>query len=115
MSAVEKEIEVGNKTVTVKPVKRSGWLPVGHDGEYRFTGTGVGFSGPEMETKTRQLKTGLTETEERDLEKKLNLTPGSLTRHNKDYWASFTFMIPKEGITLYLDNPKDFIIFKIIC
>lgn len=114
MSAVDIEKVVGSKTVTLKPVKRAGWLPPGHDGEFRFSGTGWGASGPEMDSKTRQLKTGLTEDEERSLEKKLNLSVGSLSRHNKDYWAAFTFLIPKEGMTLYLDNPKDYIIFKIL-
>jgi len=113
MSSEVKESVVGIKTVTVKPIKRRGWLPEGHDGEYRFTGTRIFFQ-PETDSKTRQLKTGLTEEDERRLEKLMHMTPGTLNKYNKDFWGNNLMSIPKEGKTYYLDNPKDELEYKVL-
>lgn len=107
------EIKDGEITYTVKPVIRTGWLPAGHDGEYRFTGTGVGFQ-PQVDSKTRQLKTGLTEEDERRLEKSLHLSAGTLNKYNKDYWGTVKFFIPKEGKTYFMSNPQDELEYKVL-
>lgn len=112
MTSVDEKI-VGVKAITVKPIIRQGWLPKGHDGEYRFTGTEVGFQ-PEMDTSTRQLKTGLTEEDERRLEKEMHLPVGTLNKYNKDFWGTKLFKIPKEGKTYFLDNPSDELEYKVL-
>jgi hypothetical protein len=106
--AVKKE-SVINKApdkVTLKPIKKNGWLPEDHDGAIRYSkcferltvqatrGTGV-------------LNTGLTEEDERRLEKKMNMSTGTLSRYNKDYWTMFRVDVAKEGTILDLAFPED--------
>ena len=107
-TAVKKESVVNNTPdkVTLKPIKRNGWLPEDHDGAIRYSkcferltvqatrGTGV-------------LQTGLTEEDERRLEKKMNMSTGTLSRYNKDYWTMFRVDVPKEGQILDLAFPED--------
>ena len=105
---VKKESVIINDTpdkVTLKPIKKNGWLPDDHDGAIRYSkcferltvqatkGTGV-------------LNTGLTEEDERRLEKKMNMSAGTLSRYNKDYWTMFRVDVPKEGTTLDLAFPE---------
>ena len=106
--AVKKESVVNNTPdkVTLKPIKKNGWLPEDHDGAIRYSkcferltvqatrGTGV-------------LQTGLTEEDERRLEKKMNMSTGTLSRYNKDYWTMFRVDVPKEGQILDLAFPED--------
>ena len=92
--------------VTVKPIKKHGWLPDDHDGSLRYSrcferltvqatkGSGV-------------LNTGLTEDDERRLEDKMNMAPGTLSKYNRDYCANFKVDVPKEGVVLDLANPED--------
>ena len=92
--------------VTVKPIKKHGWLPDDHDGSLRYSrcferltvqatkGSGV-------------LNTGLTEEDERRLENKMNMSPGTLSRYNVDYWTMFRVDVPSDGIQLNLANPED--------
>ena len=92
--------------VTLKPIKKNGWLPDDHDGSIRYSkcferltvqalkGSGV-------------LNTGLTEEDERRLEDKMNMSPGTLSRYNKDYWTMFRVDVPKDGVILNLGLPED--------
>jgi len=92
--------------VTVKPIKKHGWLPDDHDGSLRYSrcferltvqatkGSGV-------------LNTGLTEEDELRLENKMNMSPGTLSRYNVDYWTMFRVDVPSDGIQLNLANPED--------
>jgi len=92
--------------VTVKPIKKHGWLPDDHDGSLRYSrcferltvqatkGSGV-------------LNTGLTEDDEIRLENKMNMSPGTLSRYNADYWTMFRVDVPKEGTILDLAFPED--------
>jgi len=106
---VKKESVIINTTpdkVTLKPIKKNGWLPDDHDGSIRYSkcferltvqatrGTGV-------------LNTGLTEEDERRLEDKMNMSPGTLSRYNKDYWTMFRVDVAKEGTILDLAFPED--------
>jgi hypothetical protein len=107
-SAVKKGSVINNTPdkVTLKPIKKNGWLPEDHDGAIRYSkcferltvqatrGTGV-------------LQTGLTEEDERRLEKKMNMSTGTLSRYNKDYWTMFRVDVPKEGQILDLAFPED--------
>jgi len=91
--------------VTVKPIKKHGWLPDDHDGSLRYSrcferltvqatkGSGV-------------LNTGLTEDDEIRLENKMNMSPGTLSRYNADYWTMFRVDVPQDGIQLDLANPE---------
>lgn len=107
-TAVKKESVVNDTPdkVTLKPIKKNGWLPDDHDGAIRYSkcferltvqaarGTGV-------------LQTGLTEEDERRLEKKMNMSTGTLSRYNKDFWTMFRVDVPKEGQILDLSFPED--------
>lgn len=99
--------------VHVKPITKTNWLPSGHDGEIRYTGCAE-FLSVQMDPMTRCLNTGLDESEEKELEAKLNLKPGTLSRFNFSYWGDFrrSIVIGKDGIRLNLNNPKDYIIYK---
>jgi len=91
--------------VTLKPIKKNGWLPDDHDGSIRYSkcferltvqatrGSGV-------------LKTGLTEEDEKRLEKIMHMSPGTLSKYNKDYWTMFKVDVPKEGLILDLALQK---------
>jgi len=91
--------------VTVKPIKKHGWLPEDHDGSLRYSrcferltvqaakGSGV-------------LNTGLSEDDERRLENKMNMSPGTLSRYNTDYWTMFRVDVSADGIQLDLANPE---------
>jgi len=99
--------------VTLKPIKKNGWLPDDHDGSIRYSkcferltvqaarGTGV-------------LNTGLTEEDERRLENKMNMSPGTLSRYNSDYWTMFKIDVPKEGAILDLSFPEDELKFLVL-
>jgi len=114
--------EVIPKKVTIKQIRKSG-LPVeaGHDGEYRYTGTSE-FLAPQFKRGTKELLTGLTPQQERDLEKRLNLpgqsekTPqGTLSRYNSDFWATFKMEMPKGGRTLNVsDDPWDELTWRVL-
>ena len=113
---VKKESVIINTTpdkVTLKPIKKNGWLPDDHDGSIRYSkcferltvqatrGSGV-------------LKTGLTEEDEKRLEKIMHMSPGTLSKYNKDYWTMFRVDVPKEGLTLDLALPEDELKFLVL-
>lgn len=97
--------DVKPKTVKLKQFRKEGWLPEGHDGEYRFTGTAEVLT-VQRHKDTGVYVTGLTEEDEKRLEKSLNKLPGTLSRHNKDFWGKFFIKIPRSGMVLYLDNAE---------
>lgn len=92
-------------TVKLKQFRKEGWLPEGHDGEYRFTGTAEVLT-VQRHKDTGVYVTGLLEDDEKRLEKSLNKLPGTLSRHNKDFWGKFFIKIPRSGMILYLDNAE---------
>jgi hypothetical protein len=96
--------------VTVRPIKTNGWLPTDHDGFMRYSKC---FERLAVQTDrgTGLLNTGLTEDDERRLEKKLHLKEGTLSKYNKDYWATFYMDIPKDGKTLDLTLPSHELIY----
>ena len=115
-TAAKKESVIINTTpdkVTLKPIKKNGWLPDDHDGAIRYSkcferltvqatrGTGV-------------LNTGLSEEDETRLENKMNMSPGTLSRYNKDYWTMFKVDVPKEGAILDLALPEDELKFLVL-
>lgn len=98
----EKQVET---IVKLKPIVRSGWLPSGHDGEWKFTNCEtwiVPFRS--MDTGIRQ--TGLTDEDEKSLEKALRMNSRTLSKYNEEYWSKYQIRIHKDGLTLDLNNPK---------
>jgi len=57
--------------------------------------------------------TGLSEEEERELEKKLSLQNGTLNKYST-YWRDYTIVLTEKQKTLKLENPKDFLDYKIL-
>ncbi len=105
------EVEVKSEkkkeeALSLKPIIRTGWLPKGHDGEFQFTGCETWLV-PPKNSQTGQRITGLTEEDERRLELKMRLAPGTLNKYNDDFWSGYKIKIPKEGRILFLENPKD--------
>lgn len=108
------EMDVRPSKVTIKQFRRNAWLPEGHDGEYRYTGTAE-YLTVQADRKTGMLVTGLTTDDEKRLVEKLNLignTPNmpqsTLSKYNKDFWGRFRIRIPKEGKILDIENnPMD--------
>ena len=106
ITPVRKESVIDTTKVTLKPIKKHGWLPDDHDGAIRYSkcferltvqaakGTGV-------------LNTGLSEDDEVRLEAKMHMAPGTLSKYNRDYWADFRIDVPKDGKILNISNPED--------
>lgn len=105
-------LELREETVTVKQFRKNGWLPEGHDGEFRYTHCFEQLV-PKNDPSGYPI-TGLTSEEESWFEETLRLSSGTLSRYNKDYWGSFRVNIPKEGLTLNLKNPKDYLTYKVL-
>lgn len=99
--------------VTVKPIKKHGWLPDDHDGSIRYSRCFERIT-VQAQRGTGILSTGLTEDDERLLEKKMNMSTGTLSRYNKDYWNKFYIDIPKEGKQLDLANPDHELIYMVL-
>ena len=57
--------------------------------------------------------TGLTEKEEKHLEKELQMKPGTLGKYS-EYWRDYTVILNDKDKTLKLDSPRDFIDYKIL-
>lgn len=105
-------LELRDEMVTVKQFRKNNWLEGGHDGEYRYTHCFEQIV-PKNDPSGYPI-TGLESEEEAWFENKLSLSPGTLSRYNKDYWGSFRINVPKEGLVLHLKNPKDFLTYKVL-
>ena len=103
---MEMESVIDTTKVTLKPIKKHGWLPDDHDGSLRYSKCFERLTVQAMKG-TGVLNTGLTEEDERRLENKMNMSPGTLSRYNKDYWTMFKVDVPKEGTILDLAFPED--------
>jgi hypothetical protein len=106
------EVDVERK-VSVRPIKKAGWLPPGHDGEVRFTNTYERLT-VQRESSTGMLNTGLTEEDERRLEKLLRLKEGALSKYNPEFWDNFYFNADAKGKTLDLNNPNHELEYKVM-
>lgn len=106
-------IEEKKGKVTIKQFRRNGWLPAGHDGEFRYTHCFEELVVP-VDHRGHHI-TGLTEEQEREFEGKLRLTEGDLSRYNKDYWATFKIKIEKDGRTLDLSVASEALEYHVLC
>lgn len=63
---------------------------------------------------TKSYITGLNETEERELEKKLLMPANTLSVYNSNYWGDWknNIKVPQNGKILNIENPIDFINYK---
>jgi len=57
--------------------------------------------------------TGLTEKEEKELEKDLQMKPGTLGKYS-EYWRDYTVILNDKDKTLKLNQPRDYIDYKIL-
>lgn len=105
-------LELREEVVTVKQFRPNGWLPEGHDGEFRYTHCFEQLV-PKNDPSGYPI-TGLTAEDETWFETKLGLKPGTLSRYNKDYWTKFRTNVPKDGLVLRLENPKDYLTYKVL-
>jgi hypothetical protein len=106
-----------NKIVDVRAIVRKGksWLPEGHDGEFQFTGAKNGYCVP-LESKNTYYKI-LTDEEQAYLEDKMSKPQGYLThfRGHNNFWSSeMVFDFGKEGTSLDLSKPIDYIKYKVL-
>lgn len=100
-----------NKKVKVIPVKRdNGIFTKDHDGYFMFTDTKFSVDLP-ISAKTGQRKAILTKEEQELFEQELNLEKGSMSFYHKDkgYWTTFRVTLDKEGRTLDLSQPIDYL------
>ena len=91
----------------LKPTKKT-WLynlDPKHDGAVMFSRTFASIC-PERDGATGLIKTGLSEQAARELEREMNLSQGTLSQYNKNYWSSHTLNIsvPSEGVILDCDR-----------
>tara|TARA_R100000406_G_scaffold56402_1_gene38732 strand:- start:2014 stop:2847 length:834 start_codon:yes stop_codon:yes gene_type:complete len=94
-----------NSTVIVKALKQHAW-----SGFHRFPkckDTVIATYG------RGGYDTGLTESEERDLEKVMNLEAGTLNRFS-EYWQNYAVILTDKEKILKLDRPRDFLDYKIL-
>ena len=98
--------------VTIKQFRRNGWLPEGHDGEFRYTHCFEDLVVP-VDSRGHYI-TGLTEEEEREFEIKLHMDKGTLSRYNRDYWSRFRIKVEKDGRTLDLSLTSDALEYKVL-
>ncbi len=106
------------KKVKLVPIKReSSFLPTGHDGEFQYTDTYWSTDLP-VSKNTGQRISILNREQQEIFERELNLDKGSMSFYDKDkgFWASSKGLVKvtKEGLTLDLSQPMDYIRWLII-
>ena len=105
-TAQVRKVSVNKDKVTLKPIKKHGWLPDNHDGSIRYSKCFERLT-VQAQKGTGVLNTGMTEEDELRLETKMHMAPGTLSKYNKDHWAMFKIDVPKDGLVLDLNNPED--------
>lgn len=91
----------------IKPAKKT-WLAQidkDHDGAVMFSNTFTSIC-PELDSVTGLVRTGLTDIQARELEREMNLTQGTLSPYNKNYWGTHTINVKvyQEGTVLDCDR-----------
>jgi hypothetical protein len=113
-----KKFVLPNKKVVVTPVKRSGWLPVGHEANFLFKDSKISYSVP-VDERTGELIDPLTKEEREYFESKesgLALEKGDLSIYKKEnnFWKQFSVKLDKNKLVLDLSNPMDYIRYKVL-
>ena len=78
-TAQVRKVSVNKDKVTLKPIKKHGWLPDNHDGSIRYSKCFERLTVQAMKG-TGVLNTGLSEEDERRLEKKMNIQKLNIVR-----------------------------------
>lgn len=119
LEELKKEILV-NKIVEIRPIiRRKAYLKADHDGHHTYTGCHKGEGLPFDSGKRSYLNPFLDSDEQGFFEKMLNRKEGSLNLYNykitePNFWGEFTLKIPKEGIKLDLQSPKDALMYRVL-
>lgn len=115
--ATAKQFTLPHKTVRVLPVLRDGsWLPEGHDGEFLYTGASYRIPVP-MSRQTGKLINPLNEEETAHLEDLMSMNKGGLSIYKpkkENFWARFEVKITKDGLVLDLQDPEQYIAYKVL-
>ena len=119
---VKLSFSLPNRIVKVKPILRKGWLPTGHDGEFKYSMTKDIFCCP-IDSSGNFVKV-LNEEERLHLEKMLNLPSGAMSHYSKSspksgkysFWSSRTTSISlnRDGTLLDLSDPTDYANYKVL-
>lgn len=108
-----------NKKVLVTPVKRKGsFVPAGHENEFLFKHSTYKLGVP-RQSRNGELMDPLTEEERTFFESKdsgLSLSKGDLSIYKKDdnFWKNFIVTLDKNVMQLDLNNPMDYIRWKVL-
>jgi hypothetical protein len=79
-------------------------MPGNKDGRDLHAGTFTMFT-PELDPVSRGIRTGITNPKlQAELEQELNLTAGTLSAFNREFWGTYFIKIPHEGYVLECDN-----------
>lgn len=103
-----------NKKIKVVPIVRpNGTYSKGHDGEFMYTGAEMSLPVP-RDSKRKALIEILNPDEREAFENLFNLPKGAMNFYDVDnpYWAKYRVKITKEGKTLDLSSPTDFLEYR---
>jgi hypothetical protein len=115
----EEKTILQDKKVLVSPVRRKGsWLPPGHENEFLFGRSQYKVIVP-RNMRNGELVDPLTKEEKAFFESTdsgLALEKGDLSIHKKDdnFWKSFVVTLDKNVMELDLNNPMDYIRWKVL-
>lgn len=122
MEATKVKSPLVQKTIRVTPVlKNNGWLPKGHDGQFLFTGSVIRYS-LIYDPSRRQYVDPLTPEEREWFESEesgLGFKRGTLSLTKTDskqtlYWETLEVVIDKNGMDLNLNEPIDYLRYKLL-
>lgn len=105
-----------DKKVQVKPIARAGeYYPIDHDGASILTGCKQVETLPIVATTNQRVQI-LDKEEQAIFEKELNKKPGDLDFYdrNNEFWTNFRVTITKEGLTLNLKEPMDYLRYLVL-
>ena len=120
---MEKTINVGSvlsdTKVTVKPIRRlSDWLPEGHDSNFMNEGARWTIGVPMLRDKKALVDPlkDLSPDEKQDLADKLGLeSPSQFNIYRpENFWKTFSVNIDRNGLQLDLNDPYDYITYRVL-
>lgn len=108
-----KVITLPDKVVIVKPIIRNGGLlPDDHDGKFMYTRTFRWYTTPV--SKANKIINPLTPEEQKTLEIAFGLAEGEMSKDGNKFFANREVALDKNGVELHLNNPEDYLYWKIL-